>query len=80
MHKVPLNIDKIKDSLPHGAITDIAKRGNCSRTTVLKVFKGESENLDALKAVKDYLNDLKNTKAEIVKVVNDLTAPQPATN
>jgi predicted transcriptional regulator len=53
---------KIKEQLPHGAQTDIAKRANVHLHTVTRVLNGESENVAVLNAIADYLTERKNEK------------------
>jgi predicted transcriptional regulator len=57
-----VDFEKIKKQLPHGAKTEIAKMANVANSTVLKVLNGESDNIDVLTAIADYLTNLKNKK------------------
>lgn len=40
----PLKLQEIKKSLPHGALKNIQKSAGVSYLTVIKFFKGKSEN------------------------------------
>lgn len=59
-----VDITKIKDQLPHGAQSEIAKRLNVSLPLVNKVLNGKSEETNVLNGIADYLTDLKSKKAE----------------
>ncbi len=54
-----IDFKKIKDQLPHGAQTEIAKMANVTNNTVHLVLNGKSDNVVVLNAIADYLTSLK---------------------
>lgn len=60
-----VNIKEIKGLLPHGAITEIAKRSGVSYVTLLKVLNGESNNMKALEGITRYVLELKRKKKDL---------------
>jgi len=58
-----LDFTKIKEQLPHGAQTEIAKMAKVTNNTVHLVLTGKSDNIDVLNAIADYLTCLKEKKA-----------------
>lgn len=57
-----VDFKKIKDQLPHGAQTEIAKKANVSLNMVHSALKGKCDNIDLLNAIADYLTELKQKK------------------
>jgi predicted transcriptional regulator len=57
-----IDFKKIKEQLPHGAQTKIAKMANVALSTVHLVLNGKSDNEDVVNAVIDYLTELQVKK------------------
>lgn len=57
MKKSNINVEGIKKVLPFGAIKEIAKRSNVSRSTVYNVLKRGSRNVEVLKNIKGYIEE-----------------------
>ncbi len=60
-------ISKIKEQLPHGAQTEIAKRAKVTNNTVYMVLTGKSDNEAVLNVIADYLTELKEKKEATTK-------------
>lgn len=60
------NIDKIREQLPFGAQTEIAKKCNVTVCMVNRVLNGKSENTKVLDAIADYLTDFKQQKNDTI--------------
>lgn len=50
-----VDFTKIKEQLPYGALTEIAKKAKVHVNTIIKVLNGKSENIYAINAIADYL-------------------------
>ncbi len=59
------DIKKIREKLPHGAQTEIAKIANVHFTLVNRVLNGKSTNTRVLNAIADYLIDKKKEENQI---------------
>ena len=57
-----VDFKKIKEQLPHGAQTEIAKKANVSLNTVHMALKGKCNNIVVLNSIADYLEELKHRK------------------
>lgn len=53
--EMKVDFEKIKEQLPQGAQTEIAKMANVANSTVFQVLKGKSQNIAVLNAIADYL-------------------------
>ncbi len=63
---------KIKDQLPYGAQTEIAKIANVTVQLVNRVINGEVENLDILNAIADYYAAYKERKGSTMDRLSSL--------
>ncbi len=63
------NIGKEK-TLPHGTIKTVAEKTGVSEKTVRNVLNGESENLNVMKAVIDYVENFNQVKLKFTEIVN----------
>lgn len=70
--KTKLDFTKIRKQLPHGSQTEIAKRANVHINLVQRVLKGESDNIEVLKAIADYLTELKESKENVLDRLTSL--------
>jgi hypothetical protein len=68
--KTKMDIKKIKDQLPHGALTEIAILSNVSLQTVSGVINGKSQNRKVLKAITKYLTDLNSEKEVLLSFID----------
>lgn len=69
-----LDLTKIKNQLPHGAQTEIAKTANVHLNVVHRVLNGKSENLTVLIAIADFLKTHNKLKTETLKTISSLIA------
>ncbi len=67
-----LDFSKIKEQLPHGAQTEIAKMANVTNNTVHLVLNGKSDNISVLNAIADYLEKIKEQKNTAVDRISSL--------
>jgi predicted transcriptional regulator len=67
-----VDFKKIKEQLPHGSQTEIAKRANVSLNTVHLALKGKCDNVDVLNAIADYLEELKGKKSAAMNRISSL--------
>ncbi len=66
-----INTNKIKEILPHGSITEIAKKSKKSIYTVSRVINGKSKNKDVLLSIAEYIKDIKNVNETLNNVINN---------
>jgi len=67
------DIAKIKEQLPYGAQSEIARKMNVSVVLVNRVLNGGKHNRpDVLNAIADYLSDYKKLKNEAESRLNSL--------
>lgn len=66
------SLAKIKDQLPYGAQTEIAKKANVTVQLVNRVINGEVENLDILNAIADYYAIYKEKKDKALSRLSSL--------
>jgi hypothetical protein len=62
------NTAQIKGKIPYGGVKEIAERAKTSIYTVSRVVNGKSENVKVLRAITQYLKDVKNTKKELTEL------------
>ena len=67
------SLAKIKDQLPYGAQTEIAKKANVTVQLVNRVINGDVENLDILNAIVDYYEVYKEKKDKALSRLSSLT-------
>lgn len=71
-----IDLHKVKEQLPHGAIEEIAKRANVSKSTVSTYLCGKGKQTikqsRVLKAVAIYLNELKQELKEAEKEMQEV--------
>lgn len=60
-------LDKVREMLPFGAISEVARRAGVEYQTVSRVLKGKSRNFKVMMALTEYIIELK----EIDKVLYD---------
>lgn len=65
-----VDFTKIKEQLPHGAQTEIAKMANVANSTVLKVLNGDSDNINVLNAIADYMEKQKQQKSAAINRIS----------
>ncbi len=58
-------LQEIKNRLPQGALTNIAKKANVSYHTVQKFFNGKSENVKVSNALISEYNEIMASKAKL---------------
>jgi hypothetical protein len=68
--KSNIDIEKIKENLPHGALTEIATKSNVSLQTVCGVLRGKSQNRKVLIAIADYLSELKMDTDRLISLID----------
>ena len=68
-------LDKIKEELPFGAISEIAKRSEVSYQTVTRVLQGKSKNIRVMKAITDYLKEMNDNTQSFNSVANQYLSP-----
>ena len=73
MQKIGINIEDLKKIMPHGAIKEVAKRSKTSIYTVSRVFRGKSNNVSVIKAIKVYVDEMKATKEAINETVKSFS-------
>lgn len=66
------SLAKIKEQLPYGAQTQIAKIVNVPVQLVNRVINGEVENLDILNAIADYYAAYKEKKHSAMNRISTL--------
>ncbi len=71
-----INVQGLKKVLPHGAIIELSKRCNVSRTTVYSVLKGGSCNPIVLSHLKDYIQEVNSVIPEINSLVAEINGTQ----
>ncbi len=67
-----VDFKKIKDQLPHGAQTEIAKRAGVSLNMIHSALKGKCDNVDVLNVIADYLSELKEAKSAALNRISSL--------
>ena len=67
-----VDFKKIKEQLPHGAQTEIAKMANVSLNTVHLALKGKCDNVDVLNSIADYLEALNAKKGAALNRISSL--------
>lgn len=67
------SLAKIKDQLPYGAQTEIAKKANVTVQLVNRVINGDVENLDILNTIVDYYEVYKEKKDKALSRLSSLT-------
>lgn len=67
--KTKLDFTKIREQLPHGSQTEIAKRANVHINVVHRVLHGQSKNVAVLTAIGDYLEDIKNKENSAISKI-----------
>lgn len=67
-----LDLTKLKNKLPHGAQTQIAKNANVHLNVVHRVLNGKSENLIVLKAIAEFLKSHDKIRTETLKTISTL--------
>ena len=64
------NLEKIKKELPRGWQTKVASKAGVTLMTVHRVIKGKSKNAEVLKALAEYIEELKNTENTIQSLLD----------
>ncbi|RYY21108.1 MAG: hypothetical protein EOP41_08540 [Sphingobacteriaceae bacterium] len=67
------SITKIKQQLPHGAQSEIARKMNVSVGLVNRVLLGQIENIDVFNAIADYYAAYKEKKDKALSRLSSLT-------
>lgn len=65
MEKHGINVRALKESIPHGGITEIAKRAKCDHTTVSKALNTGVIRPNLLFVIKEYLQEINQLHKEI---------------
>ena len=78
-HKISSEILKeLRESLPHGAITEIAKDLNYTREYVSYVLNGHKNNEDIILAAVEKIQFIKYNKTELEGLIKDTVERQRA--
>lgn len=69
-----MNIQDLKNKLPHGAIRAIAEKANKTEATVSKFFSGQVSDKSGkiMIAIEEYVLELKNKETESQKKIKEL--------
>jgi hypothetical protein len=67
-----VDFKKIKEQLPYGSQTIIAKRANVSVSAVNNALKGNCENVNLLNTIADYLTEIKAKKTAALNRISSL--------
>lgn len=65
-----IDYEKIKQQIPRGAMTDIARQASVTVNTVSMVLKGKSKNMAVLKAIASYLEEQADATRKIASLIN----------
>lgn len=60
---------QIKEKIPYGGIKEIAEKANISIYTVSRVLNGKSKNRKVVRAISEYLKEVKNTNQELQSLI-----------
>lgn len=71
-NKIMESVTKIKQQLPHGAQSEIARKIGVSVGLVNRVLLGKTENTDVFNGIAEYYSEYKEKKAEAVKRLSSL--------
>lgn len=69
------SLSRIKEQLPFGAISQIAKESGVTYQTVSRVLEGKSNNKKVLKAIADYLRQETKVMQSFNSVANEYLSP-----